>query len=351
MSEKGKGGFLLPLGIGAAVLLLLAASRKKQERVTGNAAAGQPSAILPEGTSAQAVLPQIVPAEAPSYAQVSAEAGNRQDDDQQQEDSSAASEEPDEQDGTSSDESQQEDAASVNSDDEEGGNEEQYATGANSYPASPDNRSTARKAPLPNAVNRSGSAAPAVAATARSLPDGGRSLRSYSDQARAARQKQRSFNQARLEKQNRQFAQRSANAQSNARTVASNPALPSVVTSATQPLIRLTTSAGSSAKKGLPAALRQTTIFPLRFGSSSPYVKELQRRIGVSATGYFGAMTRTALQKRFGVSEVSEALYKQIITGKVPAAVAVAHKGATGRPVARKGYKPAPGKSRIKKRR
>ncbi len=72
----------------------------------------------------------------------------------------------------------------------------------------------------------------------------------------------------------------------------------------------------SNMKTVSPAVARPVRYFPLRMGSSNIYVKELQRRIGVSATGYFGTATLAAIRKRYGLSEVSEGLYKQIITGK-----------------------------------
>lgn len=59
-------------------------------------------------------------------------------------------------------------------------------------------------------------------------------------------------------------------------------------------------------------------IFPLKQGQTNNYIKEVQRKIGVSQTGFFGTQTRAALLKRYKVSEVSEALYKQIISGKAP---------------------------------
>jgi len=70
----------------------------------------------------------------------------------------------------------------------------------------------------------------------------------------------------------------------------------------------------SNAVKAAPNA--NGKIFPLRMGMTNAYVKEVQRRIGVPATGYFGTMTLTALRNKYNVSEVSEILYRQIISGK-----------------------------------
>jgi hypothetical protein len=57
-------------------------------------------------------------------------------------------------------------------------------------------------------------------------------------------------------------------------------------------------------------------IFPLKYGQRNDYIKELQKNIGVPATGYFGSQTRAMLQKRFKASVVSEALYRQLTMGK-----------------------------------
>ena len=57
-------------------------------------------------------------------------------------------------------------------------------------------------------------------------------------------------------------------------------------------------------------------IFPIRQGQTNNYIKEVQRKMGVSPTGFFGTQTRAALLKKYKASEISEALYKQIMTGK-----------------------------------
>ena len=57
-------------------------------------------------------------------------------------------------------------------------------------------------------------------------------------------------------------------------------------------------------------------IFPLRQGQTNNYIKEVQRKMGVSPTGFFGTQTKAAILKKYKASEISEALYKQIMTGK-----------------------------------
>lgn len=73
-------------------------------------------------------------------------------------------------------------------------------------------------------------------------------------------------------------------------------------------------------------------IFPLKQGQTNNYIKEIQRKMGVSPTGFFGTQTRAALLKKYQVAEVSETLYKQIITGKV---VAKSHPKMVKKPIHR----------------
>lgn len=75
-----------------------------------------------------------------------------------------------------------------------------------------------------------------------------------------------------------------------------------------------------------PSTLRPTNaqsiitnkIFPLKYGQRNNYIKEVQKKIGVSPTGFFGAQTKAAIVKAYKSNEISELLYKQIITGKRP---------------------------------
>jgi hypothetical protein len=62
-----------------------------------------------------------------------------------------------------------------------------------------------------------------------------------------------------------------------------------------------------------------TKIFPLKQGQNNSYIKEVQRKLGVNPTGFFGGQTRAALLKKYHATEISESLYKQIMTGKVNA--------------------------------
>lgn len=54
-------------------------------------------------------------------------------------------------------------------------------------------------------------------------------------------------------------------------------------------------------------------VFPLKFGQTNSYIKNVQQKLGVSNTGFFGALTKAALLKKYIVTEVSETLYQQIL--------------------------------------
>lgn len=76
----------------------------------------------------------------------------------------------------------------------------------------------------------------------------------------------------------------------------------------------------SQAQKAIAQNKTAPKTFPLKQEQTNNYIKEVQRKLGVSPTGFFGTQTRAALLKKYKVTEVSEALYKQIISGKAPAA-------------------------------
>lgn len=76
----------------------------------------------------------------------------------------------------------------------------------------------------------------------------------------------------------------------------------------------------AQAQKAIAQSKVAPKIFPLKQGQTNIYIKEVQRKMGVSPTGFFGTQTRAALIKKYKATEVSEALYKQIISGKAPAA-------------------------------
>lgn len=76
----------------------------------------------------------------------------------------------------------------------------------------------------------------------------------------------------------------------------------------------------AQAQKAIVQSKATPKIFPLKQGQTNNYIKEVQRKMGVSPTGFFGTQTRAALLKKYKASEVSEALYKQIISGKAPSA-------------------------------
>lgn len=323
MSQQGKGSLLLPLGIGAGLLLLLTGMKKKEAVApAANAAPDDASALLPAVSTAASSVPQIEPTPAPSYTQAVAKTAASEDDEE-----SGGGEEKQEA------EDPQEETASSGDDGEEGGGQEDEDEG-NASPSYASKSSGGSYTPYSPAssinTNRQTTPLPAPAytqaASSQASITNRKSIRFQSDQAKQlALQKARNNKSIRFQSdQAKKFAARSGTANTNALfigkgkprmgvrlPVTDRPGATAVtaVTTATMPAVSVTSQPAAT-----PAA--QATIFPLKFGTTSPYVKEVQRRLGVSATGYFGTMTRTALQKRFRVSEVSESLYKQIITGK-----------------------------------
>lgn len=347
MSQQGKGSLLLPLGIGAGLLLLLT-SMKKKEAVApaATAAPDDAAALLPEVSTAASVS-QIEPTPAPSYTQAVAKTAAGEDD----EESGGGEEKPEAEDP------QEETASSGNDGEEDGGQEDEDEGNASpSYASKSSGGSYTPYSPASSInTNRQTTPLPAPAytqaASSQSSITNRKSIRFQSDQAKQlALQKARNNKSIRFQSdQAKKSAARSGTANTNPLfigkgkprmgvrlPVTDRPGAAAVtaVTTATMPAVSVT-----SQQAATPAA--QATIFPLKFGTTSPYVKEVQRRLGVSATGYFGTMTRTALQKRFRVSEVSEAMYKQIITGKAPARIMPVRK-----PVVRPAAKPV---HRIKK--
>lgn len=88
-------------------------------------------------------------------------------------------------------------------------------------------------------------------------------------------------------------------------------------------------------QKATQTAKSKTTsnkIFPLKQGQNNSYIKEIQRKLGVNPTGFFGGQMRAVLLKKYQAAEVSETLYKQIITGK---AVAKSHPKMVKKPIHR----------------
>ena len=73
---------------------------------------------------------------------------------------------------------------------------------------------------------------------------------------------------------------------------------------------------GAATKAAMPAATGSGTwvaeSFPLRKGMKGASVKVLQQKLGVSADGAFGAGTEAAALKKFGVTTVSQTLFRSI---------------------------------------
>ncbi|PZF71568.1 peptidoglycan-binding domain-containing protein [Taibaiella soli] len=349
MSEKGKGSMLLPLGIGAGLLILLTSMKKKEAAPVTAAIPDDAASLLPQVNAGEAAMPQIDPAPAPSYAQAQAKTAPSEDSDEEgREDPEAGEADKEEEDpeAESADEDEGDSSYSSSSGSRSGG-------GGNYTPYSPSaSINTSRQA-----TSLPANTAQATTYFANSKPViGNKAIRFQSDQAKLlAMQKARNNKSLRFQSdQAKKFAQRSGVKNPNPliigngkpRMGAQLPASyrPGATTAIQQPIA--ITSQSITTPAAVPA-VSQSTIFPLKFGTTSAYVKEVQRKLGVSATGYFGTMTRAAILKRFRVSEISETLYRQIITGKAP--VAVLSKKPVPK-IIRKVSKPIPQKHKIVKR-
>lgn len=324
MKKVGKGGLLLPLGIGAGVLLLLTSMKKKNAETAMVSPEETPA--LPSVSADEAAVPQVNPTPAPAYSpalakKTSEDDGSENDKEgEEQEDQSAA---PSQNQPGGSDEDGSDDETDESSDgsSSSGGNRSGGSSSYNSYqPSSSIN--TNRQTLLP-AYNTGKNGQP----TGKRKPVmGNKSLRFQSDQARMPT----NYNP---------LIVGNGKPRMGPLPVTYRPG----ATNATQQPIVIT----SQKTKVVPIVQKQATIFPLRFGSTNPYVKEIQRKLGISPTGYFGTQTRAAIQKRFRVSEISESLYKQIITGKAPVATALKR---PANQVVRKIKKPIARKAKIIRR-
>lgn len=330
MSEKGKGSMLLPLGIGAGLLLLLTSMKKKEAVPAAPAISDDAAALLPQVSAEEAAVPQIDPAPAPSYAQAQAKAAPADPDGGEDEDPESGEADQEEQEDPEADSTDDEDAGESNYGPSSG---KRSGGSGNNIPYRPSSSiNTNRQAtPLPFAQSRANRAALKQSRNKKSI-------RFQSDQAK-------------------KFAQRSGAKSINPNIIANGKPRagvrlpvtyrPGAITAAQQPIAITSQQASPATTPAAIPAVSQPTIFPLKFGTTSAYVKEVQRKLGVSATGYFGTMTRAAIQKRFRVAEISEALYKQIITGKVPVAHPIRKQAAK---VVRNIRKPLPKKINVIRR-
>lgn len=350
MSEKGKGSMLLPLGIGAGLLILLTSMKKKETAPMTAATPDDAAALLPQVSAEEAAVPQINPVPAPTYAQAQAKTSSAEDPeageaDNEGEEEDADPQQPAEDPETESTDEEDDDSGYAASSGSRSGGGGSYTP----YRPSSTINTNRQATPLPS----SGQQLPAVNAQTRWAANP-KSIRFQSDQAKmAALQKARNNKSLRFQSdQAKKFAQRSGTnplyiGNGKPRMGVQLPVTyrPGATAAVQQPIA--ITSQQAALTPAATTAVKQTTIFPLRFGTTSSYVKEVQRRLGVSATGYFGTLTRTAIQKRFRVSEISEILYKQIITGKAPTAQPVRKPAAK---VVRKIRKPLPKKINVIRR-
>lgn len=285
MKEPTKTNLLLPLGIGAGVLLLLAGVNKKASAATSTTAlppfntTGDDAKVRPEETVAPG---QINPNPAPSYTppvQRIAETSDEGADERQIDDTA------DEQSVVSQDDGQD------LSEEEAGGYDSGSEIDSTGY--------TRQDSSMPPVVRNQPKP---VMRMQQFLPGGKPSMRTQGamvNQSTAYRPGAYNPKQVRFDSRMSQPVNYRPGATHQPLTPQQAP-IPAVVK--------------TNAVKATPNA--NGKIFPLRMGMTNSYVKEVQRRIGVPATGYFGTITLTALRSRYNVSEVSETLYKQIITGK-----------------------------------
>ena len=286
MKEPTKTNLLLPLGIGAGVLLLLAGVNKKASAATSTTAL-PPSNTTGDDAKApteETVAPgQINPNPAPSYTppvQRIAETSDEGADERQIDDTA------DEQSAVSQDDGQD------FIEEEAGGYDSGSEIDSTGY--------TRQHSSMPPVVRNQPK--PVMRTQQPFLPGGKPSMRTSGamvKQSTAYRPGAYNPKQARFDNRMSQPVNYRPGAMHQPLTPPQAP-MPALVK----------TNAVKAAPNG------NGKIFPLRMGMTNSYVKEVQRRIGVPATGYFGTMTLTALRSRYNVTEVSETLYKQIITGK-----------------------------------
>ncbi len=298
MKEQNKNGWLLPLGIGAGVLLLITGLKNKATAAL--ATGGDKTLPL---TSDEPIVPgQINPAPAPSYTQ--SHSANPQD--------SYGGEDARQhiQDGEDDGMPSQPEQASYDTDN---GEEAQDTDADGSEEDNETDADTTHKNATPHYVSsKQPSYRPGATVSAGN--------RSVAYRPGASNPKQIRFDNRAANTGNKPSIKAYADQSS---TSAAKPffkvtSKPSMRQSAIPRNTGIQTLQPVQASniKAVSTAKRPATIFPLRMGSSNSYVKELQRRIGVAATGYFGTSTLATVRKRYGVSEVSETLYRQIITGK-----------------------------------
>ncbi|OSZ81925.1 hypothetical protein CAP35_01245 [Chitinophagaceae bacterium IBVUCB1] len=309
MKEQSKNGWLLPLGIGAGVLLLIAGVKKK-----ANATPVMPGADAAGSVALETQVPkasgQINPSPAPSYTRSSLpqpeNAGSGTDARQQiTEDEADTLPANSEQASYDTDQGMEEQDAyreSSNEEEDETGDHTAYTKAAPMYANGkqqsyhPGNASGASAGSM-SVAHRPGAYNPKQMRFDNTVRSGNKhSIKAYADPSA----KQSAYKPMLKTTQ--------------------KPSMRHQTSISRKPSMRVLQPVAASNMRAVnPAATRMVSVFPLRMGSRNTYVKELQRRIGVSATGYFGTATSATIRNKYGVSEVSEALYTQIIRGKAVA--------------------------------
>lgn len=313
MKEEGKKStnLLIPLGIGAGLLLLFS-MKKKDDKTPATTPADAPA--IPQIKSEEAAVPQITPDQAPQYTLPDTQAKSAAEEEENSEDSDTEQSEttPSDQEESSNE------SASSSSSEEDSSDESDAASGSGSS-----NRSSGGGYTPSNSIN----------ANARTTAPANSSTKwDNTTQQRAAMQRKRNNDPRYIGNgKPRMGVQQPVAYRPGASNV--NPA--TNTTNAAQHSIMIARNPHAAR----PTVKKQATIFPLQMGHRNAYVKEVQRRIGVSPTGFFGAQTRAALQQRYGVTAISETLYKQIITGKAPVTAVATAKRPHAAPL-RKNRKP-----------
>ncbi|MBS1773923.1 MAG: hypothetical protein JST82_13780 [Bacteroidetes bacterium] len=319
MKEPSKNKLLVPLGIGAGVLLLLASTKNKASAAQSSPASPSSPQLNTSGDDAMpqpdepTAAGQIVPSPAPPYKPSNVRSaqpipgGNNDDTDERQQDDTGGDGQGEEQDVR--EKNNDDTSADVRNDDDSTNDD-----GSDYTIPDEDASSFLRYQPklaLPTGKNQ------------RFAPGSKRMPTSQATGKRSVNYRPGTYNpkQARFDNQSyTSVSHRPGASNASRKSAVQNEPVPGNTNSTVKN--RMLQSLPNQAGK----------IFPLRMGMNNAYVKEIQRRIGVPATGYFGTMTLTALRKRYNVSDVSEALYKQIITGKV----IVAQKQAAKKPMQQK---------------
>jgi hypothetical protein len=294
-NKTSKSNLLLPLAIGAGFLLLLVSMRSKaQDSPNEEASSNSPD---PE-------IKQLIPDAAPKYSELAPSSSEYNADEDAMEEGAIPS-------------GQAKEASAANRPNEETAEEEDNTTFPNATPysyeypkekgASKSNSQSKWNLPQPKPIIGNGKAK--------------MGMKPFSDQNRKFTERAGIVHPkaAKLNKMRSQGEQAKLWLQRSGIKPTMPQQLPILKKVPSNPIKNTTNRTSLSYNKNKPKPKSQSVakIFPLKQGQSNNYIKEVQRKLGLPSTGFFGTQTRAALLKRYKVADISEALYKQIITGKV----------------------------------